>query len=45
MEVTASGGDVLTVDFEICNGLPEKVTLLGPTVYVYEGELEYPEAK
>jgi len=43
--VTAAGGDVLTVDFQTRDGLPEHVTLLGPAVRVYEGEIEYPEKK
>ena len=44
VEVTVSGGDVLSVDFELREGLPDQVTLFGPAVYVYRGEIEAPEA-
>jgi diaminopimelate epimerase len=39
--VTAASGDLLTVDFQLTGEGAETVTLLGPTVHVFRGELEY----
>jgi len=43
VQVTAGSGDVLEVDFETRDGLPENVSLLGPAVHVYDGEIEHQE--
>ena len=40
--VTAASGDALTVDFRLTAAGAEDVTLLGPAVHVFQGELEYP---
>ena len=41
VRVTAAGGDVLTVGFEGREEDVRRVTLLGPAVYVFRGEVEY----
>ncbi len=41
VKVKAASGDVLTVDFKITGSGAENVTLLGPAVHVFQGDLEY----
>jgi diaminopimelate epimerase len=38
--VTAAGGDRLTVDFRLAGEGADRVTLLGPAVHVFRGEIE-----
>jgi diaminopimelate epimerase len=40
--VTAAGGDVLTVNFDSVETGAENVTLLGPAVHVFEGDIPHP---
>ena len=42
VKITCAGGDVLEVNFKLTADGAQDVTLLGPAVYVYKGELEYP---
>jgi diaminopimelate epimerase len=42
VNVTAASGDILIVDFEIKGDTAENVTLLGPAVHVFKGQLQYP---
>lgn len=41
VDVTTAGGDVLAVDFRLTEDGAERVTLLGPAVHVFKGNLEY----
>lgn len=41
VRVTAASGDVLTVDFKLTGKDVSAVTLLGPAVHVFKGEIEY----
>jgi len=41
VEVTPTGGDVLTVGLRLAGDSAEEVTLSGPAVHVFEGTLEY----
>jgi diaminopimelate epimerase len=41
VNISPASGDVLTVDFKISGNEFEDVTLLGPAVHVFEGELKY----
>ncbi len=42
VKITAASGDVLEVDFRPTNGGATNVTLFGPAVHVFRGELTYP---
>lgn len=42
VNVTAASGDALTVDFKLTDKGAKDVTLLGPAVYVFHGNLAYP---
>ena len=44
VRVTSAGGDALTVDFTLSGSGAESVTLLGPAVHVFRGNLEYEPA-
>ncbi|MFC1498602.1 diaminopimelate epimerase [Verrucomicrobiota bacterium] len=44
VEVTAAGGDVLTVNFELTAETALNVTLLGPTAHVFQGTLAHEES-
>ncbi len=42
VQVTCASGDVLKVNFTIKDdGMPNDITLLGPTAYVFHGEVDY----
>jgi diaminopimelate epimerase len=44
IQVTCASGDVLEVNFTTKNdGMPTDITLLGPTAYVFRGEVDYGE--
>ncbi len=42
VKITCAGGDVLEVNFSLTADGAHDVTLLGPAVYVFTGELDYP---
>jgi len=42
VKITCAGGDVLEVNYTLTDDGAREVTLLGPAVYVFSGELEYP---
>lgn len=42
VKITCAGGDVLEVNYKLTADGAQDVTLLGPAVYVFKGELEYP---
>lgn len=41
VKVTATSGDILTVDFELTGDGAQNVTLIGPAVHVFQGTLEH----
>lgn len=41
VRVRTAGGDLLTVDVTVHNGVPGPITLTGPAVYVFSGTLAY----
>jgi diaminopimelate epimerase len=42
VKITCAGGDVLEVNYTLTADGAQDVTLLGPAVYVFAGELEAP---
>jgi hypothetical protein len=42
VKITCAGGDVLEVGFTLTAEGAREVTLLGPAVYVFAGELDAP---
>jgi diaminopimelate epimerase len=45
VNVRTAGNDQLTVDFDVSGSAVSNVTLLGPAVYVFKGQLQYPASE
>jgi diaminopimelate epimerase len=43
VQVLPASGDTLEVDFQLTDDGAENVTLTGPAIYVFQGELEHPQ--